>query len=139
MVEVVFYTHIVDKFSTACRLTAKARLQGLRVLISLENRAQAESFDRLLWTASALSFVPHCLSGHELAAETPVCIRHAPTDDAADVLINLANDAPEDFERFARLVEFAGVEEDERAAARARWRYYKERGCELRNHRLEDQ
>jgi len=136
VVEVDFYTGIEDKFSTASRLTAKARSQGLRVVVSLESREAAEAFDRLLWTLSSLSFVPHCVCGHTLAAETPVLIRHAPTGDLADVLINLASDAPEDFARFPRLVEFVGVDENDRAAARVRWRYYKERGCELRNHRL---
>lgn len=136
MTEIDFYSQVADKFATACRITAKARSQGLRVLIQLSDSPQSEKLDRMLWVTPALSFVPHCQSGNELAAVTPVLLRHFPTSDAAEVLINLTAEVPEDFERFNRVVELVGLDDDDRAAARARWRLYQGRGCDPRNHKL---
>ncbi|MGH8718275.1 MAG: DNA polymerase III subunit chi [Burkholderiales bacterium] len=139
MTEVHFYSQVADKLATACRVTAKARVQGLRVLISLASAEDSEKLDRLMWVAPALSFVPHCVNGHELCAETPVLLRCSPTSDAADVLINLAADTPDDFVRFERVVELVGMNEDELATARAKWRFYRDSGCALHNHKLGEQ
>jgi DNA polymerase-3 subunit chi len=139
LIEVHFYSHVADKFATACRVTAKARVQGLRVLISLASPEQTEKLDKLLWVAPALSFIPHCLSGHELSDMTPVLLRHELTSDAADVLINLRDDTPADFARFYRLVELVGMDDDERATGRTKWRFYRDSGCILHNHSLSEQ
>ena len=136
MVEVDFYTGVGDKFLTACRLAAKARTNRLRTLISLETREDAESLDRFMWTSSALSFLPHCLSGNEFASETPIVLRYAPSDDWADLLINLARKTPEDLDRFSRLIEVVGVDGSDRDSARGRWRYYRTQGYVLRSHAL---
>jgi DNA polymerase-3 subunit chi len=137
VVEVDFYTGVSDKFAAACRLAAKACANRFRVLISLASREQAESLDRLMWTSPVLSFLPHCLSDHSLASETPVVLRYGGTQDAADVLINLTQDAPGDMDRFPRVIELVGWDEDDREAARARWRSYRARGFALRSYALD--
>lgn len=124
---------------TACRVIAKARAQGMRVLISLSGAEETEKLDRLLWIAPALSFLPHCVSGHELCAETPVLLRYTPSSDGADVLINLAAGTPDDFAGFERVVELVGMDEDDLTAARAKWRFYRDNGCAVRNHKLGEQ
>jgi DNA polymerase-3 subunit chi len=52
------------------------------------------------------------------------------------VLVNLHRDPPPFFSRFERLAEIVGTDEDSVAAGRARYRFYRERGYELRNHDL---
>jgi DNA polymerase-3 subunit chi len=133
MVEVDFYTSVTDKFLTACRLAAKARANRLRTLIVLESRDDAETLDRFMWTSSALSFLPHCLSDDRFASETPVVLQYASSDDKADLLINLARKTPEDLDRFSRVIELVGVDEGDRDSARGRWRYYRSLGCALRS------
>ena len=51
-----------------------------------------------------------------------------------EVLVNLGDEAPAGFERFARLIEIVGTEEAERAAARSRWKHYAARGYALQGH-----
>jgi DNA polymerase-3 subunit chi len=50
-----------------------------------------------------------------------------------DVLINLQTAQPLFFSRFRYLVELVGNEEADKAAARARFRFYKDRGYDIKS------
>jgi DNA polymerase-3 subunit chi len=53
-----------------------------------------------------------------------------------DVLLNLRPEWPAFFSRFQRLVEIVGLDEADRAQARERFRFYRDRGYEIRTHDL---
>jgi DNA polymerase-3 subunit chi len=53
-----------------------------------------------------------------------------------EVLINLRDETPSMFSRFRRLIEIVSVEDADRAAARERFRFYRDRGYEIRTHQL---
>lgn len=132
-----FYFHSDNKYRTACALSAKAVAQGLRVLIYPADTATADKLDELLWRAPPTGFLPHCRAGHALAAVTPIIIDPAPDSFAHDeVLLNLHPEWPPFFSRFQRLVEIVGTEENDRQAARQRFRFYRDRGYEIRSHDL---
>jgi DNA polymerase-3 subunit chi len=57
----------------------------------------------------------------------------APQD---EVLVTPGDDRPAPFARFHRLVENVGRDEPGRAAARDRFRFYRERGYEIYTHNL---
>lgn len=137
MTQIDFYTHAADKYQTACVLCAKALAQGLRVLIYPADAATADKLDDLLWRAPPTGFLPHCRAGHALAMVTPIIIDPAPASFAHhEVLLNLHPEWPPFFSRFQRLVEIVGTEEDDRQAARQRFRFYRDRGYEIRSHDL---
>jgi DNA polymerase-3 subunit chi len=97
----------------------------------------AGKIDRMLWTWPAIGFVPHCPAHDALAAETPVLISSADeTPPACDLILNLGAGCPPHFERFARLLEVVGADEEERKAGRERYRFYVERGYKISNHDL---
>ena len=52
------------------------------------------------------------------------------------MLINLGDELPDGFERFALVLEIVGPTDPERQAARSRYRHYKERGYTLSAHDL---
>jgi DNA polymerase-3 subunit chi len=132
-----FYTHVEDKLRTACTLAGKAYGLGLKVTVFCPDPDTALRFDRLLWTTPAISFVPHCGPGDALAAETPVIVDFQGDNLLHDqVLINLRPEWPPFFGRFQRLVEIVSREEDDRAAARSRFRFYRDRGYEISTHDL---
>jgi DNA polymerase III subunit chi len=134
MTRIDFYSNAASRLLVACQLTAKAVSQGLRVLVFAPDDALARTFDRQLWTFQPTSFVPHCTAGDRLAPETPVLIAGSiPDAEHAGLLVNLAHECPPSFARFGRLIEIVGAEEQERLAARTRWRFYRERGYEV-NH-----
>lgn len=137
MTQVDFYTHVSDKLRTACLLVGKAYARGLRVLVLCVDAAEAQRLDRMLWSTPATGFVPHCGPHEALAPVTPVivgCEAAAPAQ--AQVLLNLRPECPESLERYARVIEIVSLDDEDRARARARFRAYRERGCEIRTHDL---
>jgi DNA polymerase-3 subunit chi len=132
-----FYLDADDRLRVACRLAAKAVGQKLRVLVYAPDGEVAAAVDRLMWTTPAIGFLPHVAAGHRLAAETPVVIARGPEAAPHDeVLINLAAEWPPAFARFQRLAEIVTTDEEDKRAARARYRFYRDRGYEIRTHNL---
>jgi len=132
-----FYFNAADRLQVACRLAGKALAQRKRLLIYAPQPDTAQRIDRILWTWPATGFVPHCFAHDPLATETPVLIA---SDDAApdagELLLNLDESCPPHFERFERLLEVVGQDDDARSAGRERYRYYRDRGYPIRNHDL---
>jgi DNA polymerase-3 subunit chi len=137
MTTIDFYTHVDDRLGVAARLAAKVLAQHGRVRVLTPDEDATAALDRLLWTQPATGFLPHCRLGSPLAAETPVIVDHALEHEGpADVLINLASVPPPFFSRFARLAEIVSGDDADAAAGRERYRFYRERGYELRAHNL---
>lgn len=96
--------------------------------------------DTALWTFSALDFIPHCFADAPLAVREKSCIVLGQSE-AADampsarpMLVNLDEEVPPGFERFDRVIELVGTGEDERLAARSRWKHYASRGYAILRH-----
>ena len=88
-----------------------------------------------MWSAPTIGFIPHCSPNHRLANETPVIIAHAPHDfHHTNILVNLQTDSPPFFSQFERLIEIVSKDDADKSAARARWKLYKENGCQPQNH-----
>lgn len=124
----------------ACRLVEKAwRLQH-KIYLHAASAQEAQRVDELLWTFRDGSFVPHALESVELddalAKATPVRIGAGkePGFDA-DLLINLDRAVPLFFSRFERVAEIVAGEDD-KAAARERFRFYRDRGYTLEYHQI---
>ena len=132
MTRIDFYRYAQDKVRFACRLAATAFDKSSRVVVYSPDRALLGEFDRSLWTFQATRFVPHCFVDSALAAETPVVL--ATSGDALphhDVLLNLSDEWPPFFASFDRLLEIVGTEEEDKAKARTRYSFYKERGYDI--------
>ena len=73
----------------------------------------------------------------QFSGETPIWIGHSLEHAGpAEVLVNLHAAPPPYFSRFERLAEIVGADADAAAAGRERWKFYKARGYELRQHNL---
>ena len=137
MTQIDFYTHVPDRLRTACALTAKAFARGFRVTVFCADAETVQRLDRMLWTTPAIGFVPHYTPDDPLAPVTPVILDHLGENLQNDgVLLNLRPEWPPFFSRFQRLLEIVGVEEDDRTLARERFRFYRDRGYEIRTHDL---
>ena len=137
MTRVDFYFNASGKAEVARRLATKAFQAGQQALVYTCQPARGQELDTLFWTAQQLSFLPHVRCGHPLARQTPVLIGEDPDELArADVLINLEDETPPFFSRFGRLMEIVTTDESDRARARARLRFFRERGYEVETHDL---
>ena len=137
MTSIDFYFNAEDRLQVACRLAGKAVSRGKRLLIYAPEAETASRIDRMLWTWPAIGFVPHCMAHDRLAAETPVLI--AAGEDApegCDVLLNLGAACPPHFARFERLLEVVGGADEEKAAGRERYKFYRDRGYAIAHHDL---
>lgn len=135
MTRIDFHTNVGDALLYACRLARKAYLAG-QALIVVAEPGRLRAFDERLWTFSPLDFVPHCTSESALAERTPIVLA---TDLESvphhKILLNLAPAVPAQFARFERLLEVVGNGDDELAAGRERYRFYRDRGYPLNNYK----
>jgi len=121
----------------ACRVAEKAYQQGRRVYLHVPDGRAAEQMDALLWTFRPGSFVPHARIEQDADEQTPVHIGSAAEPGHHhDVLINLGDDVPLFFSRFERVAEVVAGDAQQKARARDRFRFYRERGYELKTHNV---
>ena len=132
MTEIKFFFNVDNKMNFACKLAKKAYEGGRKLVVYAPTPELANDFDRALWTFSQLSFVPHVKANHALAAETPIVIAH---DDSGlahhEALLNLGDEPPPFFSRFDALREVVLADDEDRARARERAKFYKSRGFDV--------
>lgn len=139
MTEIAFHFNAPQKLGYACRLLRKAAASGAKVVVTGE-AGMLRELDMALWTFAPLEFVPHCYAPsapQEVIQASPVVLSDAPgRAPHQQVLVNLGTPVPEGFERFERLIEVVGVEDEDRLSARARWKHYAQRGYSITRHDL---
>ena len=139
MTQIDFYTNVADKLGTACRIVAKGYSLKRRIIVFCPDPETAQRIDRLLWTTPATGFIPHCAPSDALAPVTPVIVDHAGAEPVHDqVLLNLRAEWPPFFGRFERLIESVSVDDEDRRQARERYKFYRDRGYEIRTHDLRE-
>ena len=137
MTTIDFYFNANDRLQVACRLAGKAVAQKKRMLVYAPDAEIARKIDQMLWIFPPISFVPHCLADDPLAAETPVLIASdSEQGSGSEILLNLAQDCPEFFPRYERLLEIVSQEDEDRRSGRTRYAWYRDRGYQIRNHDL---
>lgn len=137
MTQIDFYTNVSDKLHTACRIAAKAYGLGHRILVCCPDFDAAQRIDRLLWTTPPTAFIPHCMPSDAVAHSTPLIIDHCGEEPLhGQLLLNLRAERPPHFARFERLIEIVGLDDDDRRSARDRYKFYRDRGYEIRTHDL---
>jgi DNA polymerase III subunit chi len=138
MTEIAFHFNVPDKLAYSCRLLRKAYLSGARVVVTAEPALLAE-LDQLMWSFSPAEFVPHCRvdASQSTVAATPVVLAESPgASQHHGVLVNLGKGIPAGFERFERFIEVVARTDDDRLAARSRWKHYTDRGYAMKRHDL---
>jgi DNA polymerase-3 subunit chi len=148
MARIDFHSNVSDKLEYACRLTRKiwsATPAGepVRHIVMVGEKADLKKLSELLWTFSAVDFLPHCFIDDEAAMDTPILLSDDFLSPAlsqlphADVLIHLGMRMPSDvpglLARFPRIVEVVTINEAERLAGRERYKAYRDLGHELHN------
>ena len=135
MGQIDFHTGVNDKSAYACRLVRKAYASGQKIVLYWSDLAALQALDQLLWSFSAIDFLPHVFSHDSLASVTPILLTHTETDTAhSQLLINLDQQIPAFFSRFARTIELVSDDPLDAAAGRARYKLYQAQGHTLSHH-----
>lgn len=120
----------------ACRLAMMAWEQGHRVAVLAADEKDAESLDEVMWDYPPGRFLPH--SRESVEPLPPVSISTGLSDIPSDrdVLINLADYAVPEPNRFKRLLEIVPGAELKRLASREKFRTYRELGLNPESHTI---
>jgi DNA polymerase-3 subunit chi len=129
-----------QRLAFACRLTEKAYLKDLRVVINNDSLSEAQLLDDMLWTFNDRSFVPHQLLTDEGAMDPATQVRLAvdPAAASADLLVNLAARLPADWQSYPRIAEIIDADAERRRLGRERFKTYRDLKVTLQTHQLTD-
>lgn len=136
------------------KLSEKAYQSANAIFIYTDDGQQAKQLDDILWEFSAESFVPHqlCqikpLSEQNAVPDTAMAqissrppsiqISHDPNacsqQQSTDVLINLADNIPDAFAKFTRVVEIVSDIQTQRDIARQHFKFYRQHGFTPNSH-----
>lgn len=138
MTRVDFYLLSDSSGNTAaavCRLCEKAVGAGHRLYVRAPDPVMADEMDGALWSYRQGGFIPHeRLGSAPVEDPQPLVLIGAvePPASHQGVLINLGDDIPTWFSTFERVLEVVPAHESGRAKSRERFRFYRERGYELK-------
>ncbi len=142
MTRVTFYIHESDSDTElwVCRLLDKIQRSGNTCFAWIPDDTTRGSLDRRLWTWSQGSFTAHesQVGGTAVAAPIALSAEAPATDDRQTLLIwRHPGDTPPDFfSSFERCLEIVAGSEDERNPARARYKFYRDRGYAMETHKI---
>ena len=129
-----------QRWAFACRLTEKAYLKDLKIVIVSDTLADAQALDELLWTFNDRSFIPHkvCLDENSVDPATAVHLTVETVLPTADLLVNLAQRLPAQFQRYARIAEVIDADEERRRLGRERFKAYRDLKLPLETHQIDE-
>ena len=121
MTRIEFHFNTSERLLHTCRLVRKARAQGSRIAVT-GAPVTLKQLDAELWRFQDVSFLAHCTvqDPPEIQRASPVALGPDPHAwGINEVLLNLGDEVPDGFERFARLIEIVSSDEHGRAQARS--------------------
>ena len=134
MTRIEFFFNVPDKLAKVAELCDKAVAKGRHLTVFTPDDVVSNILQQRLWQYSATSFLPSTRSEHEMSGDVPVILdaegSHLIQD---DILINLKTGHPPFFSRFRVVVELVGLEEDDKVAARSRYKFYRDRGYQVKS------
>ena len=140
MTAIAFHFGAPDRLAYTCRLLRKATATGARLLVRAD-AATLAALDTALWNLGATDFITHCDAQAPQAMRQRSSVVLLPSDAALDtslpVLVNLAEDVPQGFDQFARVIEIVSTDAQDRNQARQRWKQYTALGFAITRHDLQ--
>ena len=138
MTAVAFHFNAPERMAYARRLLRKAVNSGAKLVVTASPDT-LQQLDAALWTLSPIDFIPHCYLESEpyVVAASPVIL--ATSIQAVphhQVLLNLGHVVPEGFDRFERVIEVVGLDDEDLQLARGRWKHYTDLGYVITRHDL---
>lgn len=134
MTRIDFYFNVPYKLGLISDLVASALIKHRQITILEHDEHQASKVSEALWYGKPEDFLPTLVANHELAKHTPVLVNwHESQLIQDDMLINLTVKEPKFFSRFTQLVEIVSGDEQDKKLARERYKFYRDRGYEIKN------
>lgn len=134
MTRVEFFFNVPNKLEKTIELCERAVAKGRQLTIFVPDNVMSNTLQKLLWQRSETAFLPSSMADEVNSKFSPIILdTHGDNLLQDDVLINLQIGQPPFFSRFRYLVELVGSDEADKAAARIRFRFYKDRGYDIKS------
>lgn len=133
MTRVEFIFNVPDKLAKVTDLCEKAVAKGRQLTIFTQDDVMNVALQKQLWQQSPTSFLPSNVPDDTMSQFSPIVLDATGENLLQDdVLINMQAETPPFFSRFRYLVELVGHDESDKAAARERFKFYRDRGYEIK-------
>ena len=134
MTRVEFYFNVPDKLAKVTELCDKAVAKGRQLTVFTQDDGMSNLLQQRLWQYSATSFLPSAQPGHDASQDVSIILDAEGSNLVHDdILINLKIEHPPFFSRFRHLIELVGLDEDDKVAARSRYKFYRDRGYQVKS------
>lgn len=134
MTRVTFYSNLADKQQALVVLLQRSLAKKNKVTIMVDAEATAKACSDYVWQADEATFLPNVLAPDQYAEKTPIVIDWQEKQLCQDdILINLSEKQLTSFSRFRHLIELVSNDEQDKTAARARFKFYRDRGYEIQH------
>lgn len=139
MTSIDFHFNTPNRLEYACRLARKILNAGQAqtetpLVVFCADRLRLDEFDDLLWSLWPEEFIPHAHVSLPEAQDSPILLADSDIKLASHtLLLNLDDAPPPFFARFVRLFEVVSTEDADRAKARERFGFYRDRGYAINN------
>ena len=134
MTRVEFYFNVADKLAKVAELCDRAVVKNRQLTVFTQDAFMTNLLQQSLWQYAPGSFLPSAHPLEENSRFAPIILdttgEHLIQD---DILINLKAEHPPFFSRFRYLVELVGNDECDKAAARLRYKFYRDRGYQVKS------
>lgn len=133
MTRVEFIFNVDDKLVKTAQLCERALVKGRQLTILSANAQQSTQLQQQLWQHKPESFLANTVANDRHALYSPINIQ-LPDDELLqdDVLINFQTEVPLFFSRFRYVVELVGIDEADKVCARIRYKFYRDRGYDIK-------
>lgn len=125
--------NIQDYFKTIVQLTLKAFEAEHQILIHSNHPNILKPIDDYLWSFSTTSFIPHVLANNDNDIDEidPIILASfEPTQTTKDLLIQLGDNIPNNFQAYHRIIEVLYSEPTNLVKGRERFKFYRQNGIE---------
>lgn len=134
MTKVEFFFNVPDKVLKVVDLRSRAVSRGRKLTVFTQDELMSAHIQDMLWQHSATSFLPSAIAGAVEQYDAPIILdKDGEQLLQDDILINLKTVHPPFFSRFKYLVELVGIDEADKASARARYKFYRDRGYQIKS------
>lgn len=134
MTRVEFYFNVTDKLAKTIDLCARAVGKGRQLTVFTHDALMLQQLQQHLWQHAPASFLPSANPEDDIGILSPIILDTVGDNLIQDdILINLNSDHPPFFSRFRYLVELVGIDETDKIAARQRYKFYRDRGYQVKS------
>jgi DNA polymerase III subunit chi len=124
------------RLNFACRVLEKAYDRNNKTLVYLENQAQLNKLDSLLWSFRDISFIPHA---KEATFEDNTLIAlslNLSFKRNVDIMLNLSEKMLPEYKNFPRIIEIISNEPQIKQKGRDRYIFYRDAQFILKTHEI---